>query len=117
MPRCSDRVAIRIAVALTAIMLGGCSDLYLDRRETVALGADDFLATNRAVHMIDPWPAGSADRNITYNGDKMQGAAERYRTGKIIQPKGLGTTATWRQEQSESGGSTNSDAGAAKSAK
>ena len=34
---------------------------------------------------------------IVFNGDKMQSAAERYRTGKIIQPKGLGTTSTWKQ--------------------
>ena len=103
--------------ALVAVTLAGCSDLYYDRRETIALGADDAVATNRVTHMIDPWPPNAANRNIAFNGDKMQSAAERYRTGKIIQPKGLGTTATWGRESTESGGAVNSDIGTAKSAK
>jgi hypothetical protein len=105
------------AAVLLAAALAGCSDLYLDRRETVALGGDDFLAVNSATHMVDPWPPGSANRNIAFNGDKMQSAAERYRTGKIIQPQGLGTTSTWGRVATESGGAVNSDIGAAKSAK
>ena len=121
MPRSADdrrnRSLSRGGAVLIAATLAGCSDLYLDRRETVALGADDAVAINRVTHMVDPWPPYAANRNLTYNGDKMQSAAARYRTGKIIQPRGLGTTATWKQEQSESGGSANSDAGSAKSAK
>lgn len=118
MPRSADRRRARIVAAvLMAAAVAGCSDLYLDRRETVALGADDFAAVNRVTHMIDPWPPGSADRNIAFNGDKMQSAAARYRTGKIIQPKGLGTTSTWKQEATESGGAADSDIGSAKSAK
>ena len=37
-------------------LLGGCSDIYYDRRETIALGADDHIATNRVTQMVDPWP-------------------------------------------------------------
>lgn len=106
-----------IAAVLIAAGLAGCSDLYLDRRETIALGADDAVAINRVTHMVDPWPPSAANRNIAYNGDKMQSAAARYRTGKIIQPKGLGTTSTWKQEATESGGAVDSDFGSAKSAK
>jgi hypothetical protein len=118
MPRSADLLRTgTLAVVLAASALAGCSDLYLDRRETIALAADDFSAVNSVTHMIDPWPPASADRNIAFNGDKMQSAAARYRTGKIIQPKGLGTTATWGRTETESGGATDTDIGAAKSAK
>jgi hypothetical protein len=121
MPRSVDtthgRASAFAAAVLITVTLAGCSDLYYDRRETIALGADDAVATNRVTHMIDPWPPNAANRNIAFNGDKMQSAAERYRTGKIIQPKGLGTTATWGRESTESGGATNTDLGTAKSAK
>ena len=37
----------RIAAALVARRpLAGCSDIYFDRRETIALGADDAVAAN-----------------------------------------------------------------------
>lgn len=119
MPRCSDGTSIgTIGVTiLFGAILAGCSDLYLDRRETVALGADDAVAVNRIVQTIDPWPAAAADRSYIANGDKMQSAAERYRTGKIIQPRGLGTTAAWKQQPSESGGATDANVGSAPSAK
>ena len=44
------------------------------------------MATNRVTHMIDPWSRASANRNIAFNGEKMQTAAERYRTGRVIPP-------------------------------
>lgn len=120
MPRSADKRRTRgagVTAVLIAATLAGCSDLYLDRRETIALGADDAVAINRVTHMVDPWPPAAANRNIAYNGDKMQSAAARYRTGKIIQPKGLGTTSTWKQDASETGGAVDSDVGTAKSAK
>jgi hypothetical protein len=106
------------AVLTLGMLLAGCSDLYLDRRETVALGADDAVASNRIVQTIDPWSPAAADRSYATNGEKMQSAAERYRTGKIIQPKGLGTTSSWGASQATaSGGAVDSDVGAAKSSK
>ena len=36
--------------------------------------------------MVDPWPPHSANRNIAFNGEKMQTAVERYRTGQVIPP-------------------------------
>ena len=36
--------------------------------------------------MVDPWPPYSGDKNIAFNGQKMQTAVERYRTGKVIPP-------------------------------
>lgn len=77
-------LAVMVAIGAT---LGGCSDIYFDRRETVALGADDAIATNRVTHMVDPWPRHSSNRNLAFNGERMQGAVERHRTHTIIQPR------------------------------
>jgi len=110
MPRLSNAALVRPALAVVALgaFLAGCSDIYYDRRETVALGADDAVATNRVAQMVDPWPRYSVNRNYDVNGEKMQGAVERYRTGQIIQPKGTGTSsaAYSGQNSTQSGGTT-----------
>ena len=88
----TNRAARLLAGALTVIGLGtwlaACSsaDLYLDRRDSVALGAGDAVAGNTAEQTVDPWPPNSGDKNIAFNGEKMQTAVERYRTGKVIPP-------------------------------
>ena len=69
------------ALALAA-MLGGCADIYYDRRETVTFHAGDAAASNKAIHTIDPWPRVAANRNIETHGERMQRAIERYRTNK-----------------------------------
>jgi hypothetical protein len=74
------------AAAAVAVPLGACSDLYVDRRDTIALGAGDAIAANKVVQMVDPWPAASGNRNIAFNGQKMQSAVERYRTNRVIPP-------------------------------
>ncbi len=74
------------AVLLLGAVLGGCSDIYYDRRETIALGADDAIAADQVVQMIDPWPRHSGQRNIAFDGTKMQSAVERYRTGRVYPP-------------------------------
>ena len=80
------KAAALVAVALGCVALAGCSDIYYDRRETVALHAGDAMAANRVTQMIDPWSRASGNRNIAFNGEKMQTAAERYRTGRVIPP-------------------------------
>ena len=67
-------------------LLGACSDIYYDRRETVALGANDFNASNIAVQSVDPWPRYVGNKNIAFNGERMQAAVERYRRHEVIQP-------------------------------
>jgi hypothetical protein len=64
----------------------GCSQIYLDRRDSIALGAGDGIAANNAVQVIDPWPPRSGNTNLVFNGQRMQGAAERYRTNTAVQP-------------------------------
>ena len=74
-------------------LLAGCStDIYRDRRETVALGADDAVSANKVTHMIDPWPAQAGNRNIAFDGERMQAAAERYRTNKVTPLSTAGTS-------------------------
>jgi hypothetical protein len=75
-----------IATALLGAALGGCSEYYFDRRDTITLYSGDSVATNRVTQMIDPWPVASGQRNIAYNGEKAATAAERYRTGRVIPP-------------------------------
>jgi len=60
--------------------------MYLDRRESISLSTGDDLYSNQVTQMVDPWPAQSANRNIAFDGQKMQSAVERYRTNKLIAP-------------------------------
>ena len=74
------------AAVLLGAMLGGCSDIYFDRRDTVALHSGEAMAANRVTMTIDPWSPASGNRNIATNGEKAATAAERYRTGRVIPP-------------------------------
>ncbi len=80
--------AIAAAVAFGAL-LGGCSDIYFDRRETIALGAEDAVASNMAEQTVDPWPRHSNNNNLAFNGERMQRAVECYRKDKVTQPVDL----------------------------
>jgi hypothetical protein len=80
-----------LALAATTL-LGACTDIYLDRRDTVSLAAGDAVAANKIVHMVDPWPVRAGDRNIPHDGERMAAAAERYRTDKVKSLAGTGTS-------------------------
>jgi hypothetical protein len=77
--------AVLGATAL-AVLLGGCSDVFTDRRETLAFGGGDAIAANVAEQTIDPMPRYAYDQNIPYNGERMQRAVECYRADKVNQP-------------------------------
>src|ERR1700730_5901467 len=83
---------LTVAAVLLATMLGGCSDLYWDRRDTIAFYAGDAPASNVAIHTIDPWPPVAAKRLRITNGELMQRAAERYRTNKTTPLRPMGTS-------------------------
>jgi hypothetical protein len=83
---------LSVAAVLLGMMLGGCSDLYWDRRDSIAFYAGDAPASNIAIHTIDPWPPAAANRRLTANGEVMQRAAERYRTNKVTPLRPLGTS-------------------------
>jgi hypothetical protein len=92
--RPSSNLVRGLALAVVLVMLAGCSE-YLDRRDTIALSGGNAIATNKVTHMVDPWPRDSANRDIAFNGAKMETAIERYRTNKVIPPRGTGTSATY----------------------
>ena len=91
------RRALAAVIGLGALT-GGCSDIYYDRRETVALGADDHIAANRVAQMVDPWPVYVQNMNIAFNGQRMQTADERYRFNRVIPPVNV-TTSSLAQQQ------------------
>ena len=69
---------IAAAVLVSAALLGGCSDIYYDRRETVALGADDHIASNMATQMVDPWPRYVGDTSAPLSS--VGGLIQRFLT-------------------------------------
>jgi hypothetical protein len=107
MCRCNNALrAIALTLALGGV-LGACSE-YLDRRDTIVHSGGDAVASNQVTHMVDPWPVWSANRNIAFDGQKMQSAVERYRTNQVTPPKGFGTSGTYQQQQG--GGAATSSA-------
>jgi hypothetical protein len=105
------------AAALLSAMLGGCSEYYSDRRDTITLHSGEAMAANRVTHVIDPWPAASGNRTIAYSGEKAAIASERYRTGRIIQPVNATTSsAAYVAAQQQAQSTANSQASSAPSA-
>jgi len=94
----SSNVLRGLALAALIAALAGCSQ-YFDRRETISLGGGDSIATDKVAQMADPWPRASADRDIAFNGAKMETAVERYRTNRVIQPRGNDTSSSYQQTQ------------------
>jgi hypothetical protein len=86
-----SRTKVLGAITLLSI-LGGCSEIYYDRRESISLGAGDALAANKAVHTVDPWPANVGNQNIAFNGQRMQTAVERYRQNRVTPPVSISTS-------------------------
>jgi len=86
-----------LAFAALLAALAGCSE-YLDRRETISLGGGNSVATNKVTQMVDPWPRASADKNVAFNGSKMETAIERYRTNRVTAPQGIGTSTSYQQD-------------------
>ena len=63
--------------------------MYIQRKDTVTLGAGDAKAVNAATHVIDPWPRYVGNRRIPGNGDRLSRAVERYSQGSYRQPAPL----------------------------
>jgi hypothetical protein len=79
-------IAAAIAAVSIGSTLGGCADLYSDRRDTVSLSGGDAVAANQVMQMNDPWPGHSGNTSLAFNGQRMQSAVERYRTNNVTQP-------------------------------
>jgi hypothetical protein len=105
MRRFADRSAERTLAAVIGLgaVVGGCSDIYYDRRETVLFGANNAVAANMAVQTVDPWPPRSSNRNASTNGQVVAAAIERYRTGRVYIPTASGTSSSYQQQQQQQG--------------
>jgi hypothetical protein len=78
----------RTAIALVALAtLAGCTGTlpyddpwaaYMQRSETITLGAGNAKEANAAIHVIDPWPVYAYDTRIPGDGQRMAEAVERY---------------------------------------
>jgi hypothetical protein len=93
-------------VLLVGLLLAGCSDIYFDRRDSIVPSAGDAVAANKVTQMVDPWPPASANKNIAFNGEKMQTAVERYRQGRIVPPVNATTSSVAYQQAAQQAGNT-----------
>jgi len=110
-------IRLIVASAVLGVGLGGCSDLYFDRRDTISLASGEAMAANRVTHTIDPWSSASGNRNIAYNGEKAAVAAQRYRTGRVIPPINATTSsAAYGQAQQQAPSLVNSQGSSAPAA-
>ncbi|MES1155364.1 MAG: hypothetical protein ABUL48_02930 [Pseudorhodoplanes sp.] len=91
-------------VLLCGLLLAGCSDIYFDRRDSIVPSAGDAVAANKVAQMVDPWPPASANKNIAFNGEKMQTAVERYRQGRIIPPVNATTSSVAYSQAAQQAG-------------
>ena len=75
-----DLVTRSCICLVPVIGLGGCAD-YLDRRDTVTLGAGDAQAWNKTVQVDDPWPRYVMNTHIPGDGQRTAVVVRRYSTG------------------------------------
>ena len=76
-----------LTLAALGPVLGGCYGLYgndeleryVQRKDTVTLGAGDAKEVNAVTHMDHPWPRGVGDRRIVVEASRAVPAIERYR--------------------------------------
>lgn len=82
---------VALALALACVGIAGCEP-YEARRDTITSEVGNAVAHNIAVQTIDPWSPTSGNQRIDVDGEKVLVAADRYKAGKVIPPKGLSTT-------------------------
>jgi hypothetical protein len=87
-----------LAAAACAALAGCSDDLYWAHRNSIALSSGEAVASNQLVQMVDPWPRASSNRNIAFNGQRMQAAIERYRTNQVTTPVNATTSSTSYQQ-------------------
>jgi hypothetical protein len=73
-------VLLAVPVGAKAQVVVGDAPLseYLQRADSVTLGAGDAKERNAAIHMIDPSPAQARNRAIPGHGERMSNAIRRY---------------------------------------
>jgi len=94
--------AVRALGAILALAtLSGCAE-YFERRDALSPAGGDAVATNEVTQMVDPWPRASAQRNIGFNGERMENAVQRYRTNRTYPPSTEGTSGSYAPSQASS---------------
>lgn len=64
-----NRILI-ITVLAAGAFLSSCAKDDYARTEGLSLGAGDAMAVNTALQVIDPWPAGVEDTDLTVPSDR-----------------------------------------------
>lgn len=100
------------AIAL-AMILGGCSDIYFDRRDSLSFHAGDAVASNIIAQTVDPWPRSAGNREQPADGERMQRAMERYRTNKTTPLVTTSTSSVHYQSATQGSGAAASGGGSA----
>ena len=81
-----------LALAALLATLAGCSE-YFERSNNVSLTGGNAVATNKVTQMVDPGRRQCQPR-YRLSGERMETAVDRYRAGRVIQPRGTGTSGT-----------------------
>jgi hypothetical protein len=72
-------------LATVCLTLAACDymeERYLVRRDAVTSSAGDAVVSSSAVQIPNPWPRGSNNPNIVFDGEKIGGAVKAYREDK-----------------------------------
>jgi hypothetical protein len=95
----SNKVSVGIfaLISVLAVTQGTNSvlawdDQYLARRDSITDGVGNSVASNIAIHTIDPWPPYVANDRINVDGHRIQLGFKRYQANRSIKPQGLGTS-------------------------
>ena len=75
----------RLSLVAIVLLVTGCQD-YAARRDTIAFHAGEAAAYNKAVHVIDPWPAAAARTDMPANGARAVRVIEQYETAGALAP-------------------------------
>jgi hypothetical protein len=76
------RVILPATVCLTLVSCDYMGERYLVRRDAVTPSAGDAVVSSSAVQIPTPWPRGSNNPNIVFDGEKIGGAVKAYREDK-----------------------------------
>ncbi len=69
----------RILLVVLAFGLSGCAD-YMNRRDSITLGAGNTQDANMGIHTVDPFPPAAKNTSISVSGVKTGQAVGRYKT-------------------------------------
>ncbi len=85
-------MARAIAALLLAATLGlGACEEYRANRDSIIAEHGNAVSNNIAVQTIDPWPPAARNNRIDVDGERAAKAIERYKAGRVTEPKGLAT--------------------------